>query len=173
MDTHGIPNDLMQNFDPIAIIVFVPTLDRIIYPLLHRARIQFPPINRANLGFTIDSLAMAYAAIVQHLIYSAGPCYRSPLCSASEVNGVAQGNKSGMLIHESMRSFVQAMFLLAYAFRAAINEALSPIAGDSTILWIMEDQMNELEAPHTTEKDGDVSGGKEVKNGVQVRTAEV
>jgi proton-dependent oligopeptide transporter, POT family len=43
-------------------------------------------------GFTIASLAMVYAAIVQHLIYSAGPCYEHPLCDASEIDGVAQGN---------------------------------------------------------------------------------
>ncbi|KAK6357661.1 hypothetical protein TWF718_001969 [Orbilia javanica] len=223
MDTHGIPNDLMQNFDPIAIIIFVPILDRIVYPLLQKARIRFPPINRITLGFTIASLAMAYAAIVQHLIYSAGPCYESPLCPASEVNGVAQGNKVHIAVQapayvligvseilasvtgleyaymkapESMRSFVQAMFLLTYAFGAAISEALSPIAGDPTILWMyvgiavaalvsgwlfwwkfrklnsMEDQMNELEAPHTTDKDLDVSEGKEVTIDTKVRAVE-
>ncbi|KAK6516182.1 hypothetical protein TWF506_006094 [Arthrobotrys conoides] len=224
METHGIPNDLMQNFDPIAIIIFVPILDRIIYPLLQRARIRFPPINRITIGFTIASLAMAYAAIVQHLIYSAGPCYKSPLCPASEVNGVAQGNKIHIAVQapayiligiseilasvtgleyaymkapESMRSFVQAMFLLTYAFGAAISEALSPIAGDPMILWMyvgiavaafvsgwlfwwkfrglngMEDQMNELEAPSTTGKEENASEEKGEKSGAQVKAVEV
>lgn len=35
---------------------------------------------------------MMYAAIVQHLIYDAGPCYGQPLCPASEIDGVVQGN---------------------------------------------------------------------------------
>ncbi|KAK6508903.1 hypothetical protein TWF481_003671 [Arthrobotrys musiformis] len=222
METHGIPNDLMQNFDPIAIIVFVPILDRIIYPLLQRARIPFPPINRIALGFTVASLGMAYAAIVQHMIYSAGPCYSSPLCPASEVNGVAQGNKVHIAIQApayifigvaeilasvtgfeyaymkappSMRSFVQAVFLLTYAFGAAISEALSPIAGDPTILWMyvgigiaafvtgwlfwwrfrrlnnMEDEMNELDAS-TTEETRDL-GEQVPKDGTNVSAAEV
>lgn len=93
MQGHGIPNDLMQNFDPIAIIVFVPILDRFVYPLMRKAHINFPPINRITLGFWVASLAMAYAAIVQHLIYRAGPCYDAPLCAASEdSSGTAQGN---------------------------------------------------------------------------------
>lgn len=94
MEGHGIPNDLMQNFDPIAIIVFVPILDRFVYPLMRKLKINFPPINRITLGFWVASLAMAYAAIVQHLIYSAGPCYEAPLCDASiDASGSAQGNK--------------------------------------------------------------------------------
>jgi len=82
----------MQNFDPIAIIVFVPILDRLVYPLLRKAHINFPPINRITLGFWVASLAMMYAAILQHFIYSTGPCYEEPLCAASEIDGVAQGN---------------------------------------------------------------------------------
>lgn len=93
MAGHGIPNDLMQNFDPIAIIVFVPLIDRVVYPLLRKLRIPFKPISRITFGFWICALAMAYAAIVQHLIYSAGPCYEHPLCDASlNADGVATGN---------------------------------------------------------------------------------
>ncbi|KAK6532044.1 hypothetical protein TWF694_003207 [Orbilia ellipsospora] len=216
MNTHGIPNDLMQNFDPIAIIVFVPILDRIIYPMLQKARIKFPPVNRITLGFTVASFAMAYAAIVQHLIYSAGPCYKSPLCPASEVNGVAQGNDVHIAVQApayifvgiaeilasvtgyeyaymkappSMRSFVQAMFLLTYAFGAAISEALSPTAKDPLILWMyagisiaalvagwvfwfcfrglnkLEDEMNELGADEEVEViKSEGSSEKEVKS---------
>jgi dipeptide/tripeptide permease len=94
MRGHGIPNDLMQNFDPISIIFFVPLLDRLVYPAMRKAKIPFPPINRITLGFWVGALAMAYAAIIQHYIYISGPCYQSPLCDASIVNGVAQGNVS-------------------------------------------------------------------------------
>jgi proton-dependent oligopeptide transporter, POT family len=87
-----LANEIVPDFDPIAIIVFVPILDRLVYPALRKAGIRFPPISRIVTGFTIASLAMVYAAIVQHLIYSAGPCYEHPLCDASEIDGVAQGN---------------------------------------------------------------------------------
>ena len=73
-----MPNDLMQNFDPISIIVFIPILDKLVYPALRRANIELKPIARITIGFILAGLCLAYAAIVQHLIYSAGPCYGQP-----------------------------------------------------------------------------------------------
>ncbi|KAL4950613.1 POT family-domain-containing protein [Aspergillus filifer] len=163
MQGHGIPNDLMQNFDPISIIVFIPILETLVYPVLRRMRIRFRPISRISLGFIVASLAMMYAAIVQHLIYSAGPCYESPLCDASKVNGSAQGNNIHIAIQTpayffigiseifasvsgleyaytkappSMKSFVQSMYLLTNAFGSALAEALTPAAFDPAIMWM-------------------------------------
>ncbi|KAK7533945.1 putative MFS peptide transporter Ptr2 [Phyllosticta citribraziliensis] len=164
MRGHGIPNDLMQNFDPIAIIVFVPILDRLVYPLMRKMHIRFPPINRITLGFWVGSLAMAYAAIVQHLIYSSGPCYKDPLCPASEdSSGTAQGNHIHIAVQTpaymligiseifasvtgleyaytkappSMKSFVQSMYLLTNAFGSAIGMALVSVSVDPKILWM-------------------------------------
>ncbi|KAJ5233279.1 uncharacterized protein N7469_005045 [Penicillium citrinum] len=163
MNGHGIPNDLMQNFDPISIIVFIPLLETIVYPLMRRLKIPFRPINRIALGFIVASLAMMYAAIVQHLIYSSGPCYGSPLCDASKVDGSAQGNNIHIAIQTpaymfigiseifasvsgleyaytkappSMKSFVQSMYLLTNAFGSALAEALTPAAFDPAIMWM-------------------------------------
>ncbi|CCO29798.1 Peptide transporter PTR2 AltName: Full=Peptide permease PTR2 [Rhizoctonia solani AG-1 IB] len=36
MSTHGVPNDLLQNIDPIAIIIIIPLMDRIVYPGLRK-----------------------------------------------------------------------------------------------------------------------------------------
>ncbi|KAL1957957.1 hypothetical protein VTO42DRAFT_5349 [Malbranchea cinnamomea] len=163
MNGHGIPNDLMQNFDPISIIVFIPIMDRLVYPLLRKLNISFRPITRISLGFIVASLAMMYAAIVQHLIYSAGPCYEHPHCDASKVDGVAQGNNVHIAIQTpayvfigiseifasvsgleyaftkappSMKSFVQSMFLVTNAFGAAISEALTPAVYDPAVQWL-------------------------------------
>lgn len=163
MKGHGIPNDLMQNFDPISVIVFIPILELMVYPLLRRLRIPFLPITRISLGFIVVSMAMVYAAIVQHLIYSAGPCYEQPRCEASIVNGVSQGNDIHIAVQTpayffigigeilasvsgleyaytkappSMKSFVQAMYLLTNAFGAALAEALTPAAYDPAIMWM-------------------------------------
>ncbi|KAF7587923.1 hypothetical protein BBP40_006518 [Aspergillus hancockii] len=163
MEGHGVPNDLMQNFDPISIIVFIPILELTVYPMLRRFRIQFRPITRIALGFVVASLAMMYAAIVQHLIYSAGPCYEHPGCDASIVNGQTTGNRVHIAIQTpayvfigiseifasvsgleyaytkappSMKSFVQSMYLLTNAFGSAIAEALTPAAYDPAIMWM-------------------------------------
>lgn len=163
MNGHGIPNDLMQNFDPISIIVFIPLLETLVYPLMRRLKIPFRPITRISLGFVVASLAMMYAAIVQHLIYVSGPCYGSPLCDASKVDGAAQGNNIHIAIQTpaymfigiseifasvsgleyaytkappSMKSFVQSMYLLTNAFGSALAEALTPAAFDPAIMWM-------------------------------------
>ncbi|KAG9230292.1 putative peptide transporter PTR2 [Amylocarpus encephaloides] len=200
MRGHGIPNDLMQNFDPISIIVFVPILDRFIYPLLQKLRIPFRPITRISFGFIVASMSMLYAAVLQHFIYQAGPCYGHPLCDASlDADGVAHGNNIHIAIQTpaymligiseifasvtgleyaymkappSMKSFVQAMYLLTNAFGSAIGEAFIPLVGDPKIMWLFtglcvgsfsvgiifwllfhhldaqEDEMNELDAKH-------------------------
>lgn len=163
MASHGIPNDLMQNFDPIAIIVFLPLVDQVLMPFLRKRRIPFPPINRIVTGFWVASMAMVYAAVIQYYIYQAGPCYDHPLCPAAEVNGVIQGNNihiaaqtgAYMLIGiseifasvtgleyaytkapPSMKSFVQSMYLLTNAFGSAISEALNPVLYDPAIQWM-------------------------------------
>ncbi|KAF2831161.1 PTR2-domain-containing protein [Ophiobolus disseminans] len=163
MAGHGIPNDLMQNFDAISIIVFLPLVDQVLMPFLRKRKIPFPPINRIVTGFWVGSLAMVYAAVIQYYIYQAGPCYGHPLCDAAEVDGVIQGNNlhiatqtgAYMLIGiseifasvtgleyaytkapPSMKSFVQSMYLLTNAFGSAISEALNPLLYDPAIQWM-------------------------------------
>jgi POT family proton-dependent oligopeptide transporter len=41
------------------------------------------------IGFMLASLAMAYTAIVQHLIYTTGPCFENTGC---EIDGVPVPN---------------------------------------------------------------------------------
>ncbi|KAF7874202.1 hypothetical protein EAF04_002874 [Stromatinia cepivora] len=165
MNTHGVPNDLSQNFDPIAIILLVPVMDRFVYPLFRKLHIKFRPISRITFGFIVASLSMMYAAIVQHLIYKAGPCYGKPLdCPAAVLpDGTIQPNNVHFAIQipayifigvseifasvtgleyaytkapVSMKSFVQAMFLLTNAFGFALCQAFIPLVGNPTILWM-------------------------------------
>ncbi len=79
MQGHGMPNDEMQNFDPISILVFIPILDRIVYPIMRRAGFELRPMARISIGFAMSSFSLAYAAGVQALIYQSGPCYKDPL----------------------------------------------------------------------------------------------
>ncbi|KAH8153795.1 uncharacterized protein LAJ45_01562 [Morchella importuna] len=152
METHGIPNDLLFNLNPISIILFIPLMEKGIYPLLRKLKIPFKPITRIAFGFFLVSAAMAYAAGVQRMIYNAGPCYDGPLeCAASE-DGTTP-NKVHVAIQTpayvligfseifasitgleyaftkappSMKSLVMALFLLQNAFGSAIGIAISP-----------------------------------------------
>ena len=53
MVTNGIPNDVLSNLDPFALIIFIPICDLIIYPALRRAGINFSPLKRIALGFFV------------------------------------------------------------------------------------------------------------------------
>ncbi|KAK9479121.1 POT family-domain-containing protein [Lipomyces japonicus] len=161
MNTHGISNDFMQNINPITIIIFIPVCDLIVYPTLRKIGIPFKPISRIFMGFIFASIAMAYAAIVQHLIYQAGPCYEFPLSCAESANGnvpndihVAIQAPAYFFIAlseifasitgleyaytkapNSMKSFVMSVFLLTNAFGAAIGIVISPTARDPNMVW--------------------------------------
>ncbi|KAI9805364.1 MAG: peptide transporter ptr2 [Piccolia ochrophora] len=156
MQLHGIPNDIMQNIDPITIIIFIPILDRLVYPALRKVGIKFKPITRITFGFFFGALAMAYAAIVQRLIYNSPPCY-------SAASDCDEGNQIHVAVQApgylfiglseifasitgleyaytkappSMKSFVMSVFLLMNAFGSALGIALSPTAVDPKLVWM-------------------------------------
>ncbi|KAJ0383641.1 hypothetical protein COL922a_010067 [Colletotrichum nupharicola] len=164
MEGHGMPNDFMQNFDPISILVFTPILDKVVYPLLRKAGIELKPIMRITIGFWLGSLCLAYAAIVQHLIYKAGPCYEAPgACPEGLSNGASLPNHVHIAVQTpayvfiglseifisvtgleyaytkappNMKSFVQSIYLFTNAFGSAISEALVSVAVDPKFLWM-------------------------------------
>ncbi|PQE28706.1 PTR2-Di-and tripeptide permease protein [Rutstroemia sp. NJR-2017a WRK4] len=108
MDLHGIPNDLIRTFNGIACVICGPIIQKGLYTLLGKYHISFGPIARITAAFIIMSVAMAYATVIQKLIYSSGPCYEYPLeCAAS---------KDGM-IHNSVNVWIQVplYFILAVA----------------------------------------------------------
>lgn len=78
MQLHGMPNDQMQNIDPFVIIIFIPILDKFIYPFLRRMGFPMYPVTRITVGFTFAALSMAFAAIIQHEIYIRPPYYTMP-----------------------------------------------------------------------------------------------
>jgi POT family proton-dependent oligopeptide transporter len=119
MQLHGIPNDIMQNIDPIVVIIFIPICDRLLYPALRKMGIQFKPITRIFWGFLMGSVAMAYAAVVQNLIYSAPPCFNRPLkCDAGKIG-------DGKYEHNRVHVAVQSP---AYFF-IALSEIFASITG--------------------------------------------
>ncbi|PSN67687.1 peptide transporter PTR2-A [Corynespora cassiicola Philippines] len=68
MALHGIPNDLLSNMDPIAIIIIVPIMDILVYPAFRKAGIRFTPIKKITAGFIFGSFAMIWAAVLQYYV---------------------------------------------------------------------------------------------------------
>lgn len=159
MQLHGIPNDIMQNIDPLTLIFLIPIFDRLVYPGLRKFGIQCRPISRIACGFVFGALAMAYAAFVQHVIYSSPPCYDAPLaCDTSHLPNqvhVALQTPAYLLVAvseilasitgleyaftkapPSMKSFIMSIFLLQSAVGSAFGFALAPFAKDPRLVWL-------------------------------------
>ncbi|CAF4026535.1 unnamed protein product [Adineta steineri] len=160
MNVGPLPNDVLQNIDPFVLIIFIPIFEKIIYPSLRRLNINFKPILRITCGFIVASLAMAWTAIVQHLIYSTGPNYSftpQPCSKCQKFNNitVAWQIPSYFLIAiseifasitgleyafthapTSMKSIVMSFFLFTSAIGSALNFALIPVTVDPKLLWM-------------------------------------
>ena len=102
---------------------------------------------------------MAYAAFVQHLIYSSPPCYSAPLAcdsshSPNQVHVAVQtpvylimavseifASITGLeyaysMAPASLKSFVMSIFLLQSAFGSALGVLLAPFAKDPKMVWM-------------------------------------
>ncbi|KAI5863619.1 PTR2-domain-containing protein [Durotheca rogersii] len=74
MTLRGVPNDVVNNLDPIALLIFIPICDKLLYPALRRAGVRLTPIRKITGGFILGTLSMVIAAIIQHYIYMQSPC---------------------------------------------------------------------------------------------------
>jgi POT family proton-dependent oligopeptide transporter len=68
MKLGGVPNDILSNLDPIAIIIIVPIMDSLVYPFLRRRGIRFTPIKKITAGFILGSFAMLWASVLQYYV---------------------------------------------------------------------------------------------------------
>ncbi len=152
--SRDIPNDFLTVFDSVAIIVFIPIFERFLYPFV-RHFTPFKPITKIFWGFMFGSGAMVYAAVLQHYIYKAGPCYDHPLdCPNGNHINIGLQTPAYVLIAISeilasitgleyaytkapvqMKSLVMAMFLLTNAVGAAIGIALLSVSVDPKMVW--------------------------------------
>lgn len=97
MVTYGIPNDMMKIAGAICGILVAPIIQKGLYPFLTKNQISFSPIARMTAGFAILTLSMAYTALVQKLIYQAGPCYDTPL-ACPDAHGRAVPNQVSVFL---------------------------------------------------------------------------
>ncbi|KAF8635262.1 hypothetical protein AX15_000485 [Amanita polypyramis BW_CC] len=158
MTTNGVPNDVLSNLDPFALIIFIPIFDIIVYPLLRRAGINFSPLRKIVLGFFTGAMAMIWAAVVQHYIYKTNPCgYNAGTCTippiVSPLNVWIQTGSYVLVAFseifasitgleyaftkapKNMRSLVMAVFLFMSAISSAIGEAFVSISIDPLLVW--------------------------------------
>lgn len=161
MTLNGVPNDVVNNLDPFALIIFIPICDQFLYPGLRKIGWNFTAIKKITVGFWLAAAAMLWAAVVQYYIYKTSPCgYQANNCyfddgtiNPSPLNVWIQTGCYVLVAFSeifasitsleyayskaprSMRSMIQAIALFTNAISAAIAEALTPLAGDPLLIW--------------------------------------
>jgi dipeptide/tripeptide permease len=56
LTTKGVPNDIMDNFNSLIIIICIPIMNFWVYPWLRRKRIHYGPVAQITTGFAIATL---------------------------------------------------------------------------------------------------------------------
>ncbi|CAH6720420.1 peptide transporter Ptr2p [[Candida] jaroonii] len=155
MSLNGVPNDLFNNFNPLAIIIFIPILDYIIYPFLRKNKIEFRPVWRITLGFVIAAVSQAVGAIIQHFIYQKSPC-GDQASTCDDVAPISAWVEVILYIMQAisecfanttsyelaytrapphLKSLVMAICLFMSALSAALSQAVTPALVDPNITW--------------------------------------
>ncbi|KAI4152941.1 MAG: hypothetical protein L6R39_001722 [Caloplaca ligustica] len=157
MELHGAPNDLINNIDPIALVIFIPITDMFLYPGLERLGIRFTPLKRIAWGFGLGAASMVAAAVTQHYIYKLGACGNHPnaedcespapinvwvqtipylLIAFSEIFASITGLEYAFTkAPKNMRSVVMSIFLFTSAISYAIGEAFVSLSEDPLLTW--------------------------------------
>jgi POT family proton-dependent oligopeptide transporter len=162
MQVGGVPNDVMNNLNPFALIILIPLLDTIVYPTLRKLRLNPTPLKRIAVGYFVAASAMIWACIIQYYIYQRNECgnYANGKvpgtdvdCARSELSMWAQTGSYVLIAFSeimasitsleyahskapaNMRSMVQSVALFMNAISSAIGFALTPLADDPLLVW--------------------------------------
>lgn len=157
MTRNGVPNDIIQNLNPISIVVMIPIIDYVLYPSLRKMGLAFTPIKRMTTGFMIAALSMVASAVMQYYIYEMNPdcdwhvnedgCAPAPInvwaqclpyifIGLAEIfTNVTSYEYAFSKAPENMKSLVMSVNLFMSAISAAIGQAFVPLSGDPLLVW--------------------------------------
>ncbi|KAF8155410.1 peptide transporter PTR2A [Crassisporium funariophilum] len=148
MSTHGVPNDILSNLDPFALIILIPVCDLIFYPALRRMGLNFSALKKITAGFMTGAAAMAWAAVTNPCHEHANTCEGvSPLndwiqtgayvlIAISEIFASITGLEYAFTkAPKNMRSLVMSVFLFMSAVASALGEAFVALSDDPLLVW--------------------------------------
>ncbi|KAJ3757127.1 PTR2-domain-containing protein [Lentinula raphanica] len=150
MDVHGLPNDVLSNLDPLALIIFIPIFDMVFFPFLKRIGLNFTALKKITAGFVSGSLAMIWAAVTD----PCGNMADSTSCNSVSPLNVWIQTGSYVLIAfseifasitgleyaftkapKNMRSLVMSVYFFMSAIGSALSEAWLPLLNDPLLTW--------------------------------------
>ncbi|KAF1669557.1 S15A1 protein, partial [Pygoscelis papua] len=93
-----IQPDQMQTVNPILIILMVPVVDALVYPLIKKCKINFTPLRKITVGMFLASLAFVAAALVQVQIDKTLPVF--PAAGQSQIKVINLGTDNATVWFE-------------------------------------------------------------------------
>jgi POT family proton-dependent oligopeptide transporter len=161
MQLGHVPNDIIAKLNPISIIILIPLMDFVLYPLIRKCGINLTPIKKITCGFVIASLAMVSACVTQYYIYKMSKCgdhinasvkkgrkdcaapftvwiqiFPYALIGLSEVfASITKLEYAYTKAPKNMRSTITAIALFMSAVSSAIGQALTALSDDPLLVW--------------------------------------
>lgn len=152
MSLNGVPNDIISNLDPFALIILIPICDLVIYPALRKANIHFTPIKKITAGFFCASLAMVWAAVIQAYIYKRSPC--GSHASGTDANGDQCPNvdinvwtQTGAYVLIAISEIFASITSLEYGFSKAPKNMRSLVAAFALFMTAISSAIGKLSSP--------------------------
>lgn len=156
MTLNGVPNDLFNNFNQITIVVAIPIVDNLFYPLLRKYNIMLRPAQKCFIGFFLGALSSMVAAILQNKIYTQSPCGNlastcdepAPITAWYEVIVYALAALGEVFCYttayeiaytrapDNAKGLVMSLFLFMSALSSAISEGISGALEDPHLTWV-------------------------------------
>jgi len=148
-----------------VIVIFIPILDIIIFPVLRKMGFKLGPVNRIIIGFAIVTGCFVYVTVLQHFVYQSAPYYdftgtKAPLpadkdeipvnyikiwwqlpayifIGISEIFASATGLEFAFRsAAPELKSVVMSLFLATNAFGALIGMILAIWSNDPNFVWL-------------------------------------
>ncbi|KAK0724873.1 major facilitator superfamily domain-containing protein [Lasiosphaeris hirsuta] len=162
MQTNGVPNDLLDNLNSVSIVIVVPIMNHIIYPLLRRYGIKWGAISRMTFGFALCTIGSVGFSILQYYVYQTSPCgYNATTCPDTflgddPLSTVSYGLYAIPIVitaiaeifvnvtaygiaysrsPKNMKGLVSSINLFMTAIAAAIGLATAPAIQDPYLIW--------------------------------------
>ncbi|ETS76533.1 hypothetical protein PFICI_11920 [Pestalotiopsis fici W106-1] len=158
MRLDGVPNDIITNLNPLSLLIFIPIVDKFVYPAIARTGFRFTPIKKITTGFAFGTASMVVAAIVQHYIYVYSPCgkyaddcelgvpqqmsvwIQTPsyvLIGLAEICASITGLEYAFTkAPKNMRGLVTGVFWFSQAFSSALAQAFVGLSADPLLVWL-------------------------------------
>ncbi|NXP07032.1 S15A1 protein, partial [Thinocorus orbignyianus] len=144
-----IQPDQMQTVNPILIIIMVPVVDAVIYPLIKKCKINFTPLRKITVGMFLASLAFVAAALVQVQIDKTLPVF--PAAGESQIKIINLGSDNVTIKFASQTEEVNVMpqsWTDYMTFETSQMQSLSITSGnksETTIINLEEGKRQTLE----------------------------